>query len=117
MIPKELAFRREPSGTVTVPGANSPEESCPAGLLAIAGLRWWRQSPSQPNGGFREIDRYPTAAAGSRFATRRRCPETAVTVLTTPYRLDTEYEECSRNYFSDPDEWAALFKVAGDDAS
>jgi 3-(3-hydroxy-phenyl)propionate hydroxylase len=36
-------------------------------------------------------------------------------VLTTPYRFDTEYEECSRNYFSDPDEWAALFKVAGDD--
>jgi len=58
----------------------APEESCPAGLLAIAGLRWWRRrSPSQPKGGFREIDQYPTAAAGSRFATRRRCPETAVT--------------------------------------
>ena len=38
-------------------------------------------------------------------------------VLTTPYCFDTEYEECSRNYFSDPDEWAALFKVAGDDGS
>jgi hypothetical protein len=62
MIQKELAFRRERSGTVTVPG-DSPVESCPAGLLAIAGLRWWRrQSPSQPNGGFREIDQYPTAA-------------------------------------------------------
>jgi Protein of unknown function (DUF3489) len=49
MIQKGLAFRCERSGTVTVPGANSPPESCPAGLLAIAGLRWWRrQSPSQP---------------------------------------------------------------------
>jgi len=43
MIPKELAFRRERSGTVAVPvGAASPE-SCPAGIAAIAGLRWWRR--------------------------------------------------------------------------
>jgi 3-(3-hydroxy-phenyl)propionate hydroxylase len=36
-------------------------------------------------------------------------------VLTTTFAFDTEYVECSRNYFSDPDEWCALFKVSGDD--
>jgi 3-(3-hydroxy-phenyl)propionate hydroxylase len=36
-------------------------------------------------------------------------------VLTTPYAFGAEFSECSRNYFSDPDEWAALFKVTGDD--
>jgi 3-(3-hydroxy-phenyl)propionate hydroxylase len=36
-------------------------------------------------------------------------------VLTTAFAFDTEYAECSRNYFSDPDEWCALFKVSGDD--
>ena len=37
-------------------------------------------------------------------------------VLTTTFAFDTEYAQCSRNYFSDPDEWCALFKVTGDDA-
>jgi 3-(3-hydroxy-phenyl)propionate hydroxylase len=36
-------------------------------------------------------------------------------VLTTSFAFDTEYAQCSRNYFSDPDEWCALFKVTGDD--
>jgi 3-(3-hydroxy-phenyl)propionate hydroxylase len=36
-------------------------------------------------------------------------------ILTTPYSFDATYAECSRNYFSDPDEWCALFKVTGDD--
>jgi 3-(3-hydroxy-phenyl)propionate hydroxylase len=36
-------------------------------------------------------------------------------VLTTPFAFDAEYAGCSRNYFSDPDEWCALFKVTGDD--
>jgi 3-(3-hydroxy-phenyl)propionate hydroxylase len=36
-------------------------------------------------------------------------------VLTTTFSFDTEYAQCSRNYFSDPDEWCALFKVTGDD--
>jgi 2-polyprenyl-6-methoxyphenol hydroxylase-like FAD-dependent oxidoreductase len=36
-------------------------------------------------------------------------------VLTTPFTFDAEYSQCSRNYFSDPDEWCALFKVTGDD--
>jgi 2-polyprenyl-6-methoxyphenol hydroxylase-like FAD-dependent oxidoreductase len=36
-------------------------------------------------------------------------------VLTTPFAFDAEYAQCSRNYFSDPEEWCALFKVTGDD--
>jgi 3-(3-hydroxy-phenyl)propionate hydroxylase len=36
-------------------------------------------------------------------------------VLTTPFSFDAEFSQCSRNYFSDPDEWCALFKVSGDD--
>jgi 3-(3-hydroxy-phenyl)propionate hydroxylase len=36
-------------------------------------------------------------------------------VLTTRYPFGGAFAECSRNYFSDPDEWAALFKVTGDD--
>jgi 3-(3-hydroxy-phenyl)propionate hydroxylase len=36
-------------------------------------------------------------------------------VLTTTHAFGAEFAECSRNYFSDPDEWAALFKVTGDD--
>jgi 3-(3-hydroxy-phenyl)propionate hydroxylase len=36
-------------------------------------------------------------------------------VLTTPFSFDADYAQCSRNYFSDPDEWCALFKVSGDD--
>jgi 3-(3-hydroxy-phenyl)propionate hydroxylase len=36
-------------------------------------------------------------------------------VLTTPCSFDAEYAQCSRNYFSDPEEWCALFKVTGDD--
>jgi 3-(3-hydroxy-phenyl)propionate hydroxylase len=36
-------------------------------------------------------------------------------ILTTTFAFDAEYAQCSRNYFSDPDEWCALFKVTGDD--
>jgi len=36
-------------------------------------------------------------------------------VLTTTFSFDKEFAQCSRNYFSDPDEWCALFKVTGDD--
>src|SRR6516164_4715320 len=36
-------------------------------------------------------------------------------VLTTLFSFDAEFGQCSRNYFSDPDEWCALFKVSGDD--
>jgi 3-(3-hydroxy-phenyl)propionate hydroxylase len=38
-------------------------------------------------------------------------------VLTTPFSFDAEYAQCSRNYFSDPDEWCALFKVTGEDGA
>jgi 3-(3-hydroxy-phenyl)propionate hydroxylase len=38
-------------------------------------------------------------------------------VLTTSFSFDAEFAQCSRNYFSDPDEWCALFKVSGDDGS
>src|SRR5262249_11658281 len=38
-------------------------------------------------------------------------------VLTTTFSFDTEYTQCSRNYFSDPEEWCALFKVTGDDGT
>ena len=36
-------------------------------------------------------------------------------ILTTPFPFDAQFAECSRNYFSDPQEWCALFKVTGDD--
>ena len=36
-------------------------------------------------------------------------------VLTTTFDFEAERGYCYRNYFSDPDEWANLFKVAGDD--
>ncbi len=36
-------------------------------------------------------------------------------VLTTRFDFEVERGYCYRNYFSDPDEWANLFKVAGDD--
>ncbi|QDM19087.1 FAD-dependent monooxygenase [Tardiphaga sp. vice278] len=36
-------------------------------------------------------------------------------VLTTPFDFATEHGVAFRAYFSDPDEWANLFKVSGDD--
>jgi 3-(3-hydroxy-phenyl)propionate hydroxylase len=36
-------------------------------------------------------------------------------VLTTTHAFGGDFAACSRNYFSDPEEWSALFKVAGDD--
>jgi 3-(3-hydroxy-phenyl)propionate hydroxylase len=38
-------------------------------------------------------------------------------VLTTPFEFAARYDGCLRNYFSDPEEWCALFKVAGDDGT
>jgi hypothetical protein len=43
IIQKGLAFGREQSGTVTVPGTKRASGSCPAGYKAEVGLRWWRQ--------------------------------------------------------------------------
>ncbi|MCC7487556.1 MAG: FAD-dependent monooxygenase [Burkholderiales bacterium] len=36
-------------------------------------------------------------------------------VLTTPFDFEAERGYCYRNYFSDPAEWANLFKLEGDD--
>jgi len=38
-------------------------------------------------------------------------------VLTTPFDFATERGAAFRSYFSDPEEWANLFKVAGEDGS
>src|SRR5262249_1762878 len=43
IIQKGLAFVREQSGSVIVPGTKRPSGSCPAGCMAEVGLRWWRQ--------------------------------------------------------------------------
>ncbi|MEX2036688.1 MAG: FAD-dependent monooxygenase, partial [Xanthobacteraceae bacterium] len=32
-----------------------------------------------------------------------------------PFDLGANYRGCTRNYFSDPEDWCALFKVSGDD--
>jgi 3-(3-hydroxy-phenyl)propionate hydroxylase len=34
--------------------------------------------------------------------------------LTTTFDFESAYDRCSRNYFSDPDEWCGLFKITGD---
>ena len=52
-------------------------------------------------------------AAGIRFE-GYTFPERFI-VLTTRFDFAAERGYCYRNYFSDPDEWANLFKVAGDD--
>jgi hypothetical protein len=44
IIQKGLAFVRERSGSVTVPGTKRASGSCPAGCMAEAGLRWWRRT-------------------------------------------------------------------------
>src|SRR6266852_6286226 len=50
IIQKGLAFAREQSGSVTVPGTRRASGSCPAGCMAKVGLRWWRQMmPHQRN--------------------------------------------------------------------
>jgi len=43
IIQKGLAFDRDWSGTVAIPDPRGVPRSCPAGLLAEAGLRWWRR--------------------------------------------------------------------------
>jgi len=36
-------------------------------------------------------------------------------ILTTPFDIGNGFPGCTRNYLSDPEDWCALFKVAGDD--
>jgi 3-(3-hydroxy-phenyl)propionate hydroxylase len=71
----------------------------------------------------RETGSYLIGADGGRSTVRKTLgiefegythPERFL-VLTTTYPFGGAYAECSRNYFSDPDEWASLFKVSGDD--
>ena len=77
-------------------------------------------------GGTRKVDgSYLIGADGGRSTIRKALgtafvgythPERFL-VLTTTFSFDGEHTQCSRNYFSDPDEWCALFKVTGDDGS
>ena len=69
--------------------------------------------------------RYLIGADGGRSAVRKALgiefegytfPERFL-VLTTPVDFVAEIGAGFRNYFSDPDEWANLFKVAGEDGS
>jgi 3-(3-hydroxy-phenyl)propionate hydroxylase len=69
--------------------------------------------------------RYLIGADGGRSTVRKAIgvdfqgytfPESFL-VLTTSFDFATERGAAFRSYFSDPDEWANLFKVAGDDGS
>lgn len=76
-----------------------------------------------PSGARRVAGSYLIGADGGRSTIRKALdiefegythPERFL-VLTTPFDFSSVYGGCSRNYFSDPEEWCALFKVAGDD--
>ena len=76
-----------------------------------------------PAGGKRHRGAFLVGADGGRSTVRKSLgiefegytwPERFV-VLTTRFDFEAERGYCYRNYFSDPDEWANLFKVAGDD--
>jgi 2-polyprenyl-6-methoxyphenol hydroxylase-like FAD-dependent oxidoreductase len=76
-----------------------------------------------PGGGRRHRGAFLVGADGGRSTVRKSLgiefegytwPERFV-VLTTRFDFESERGYCYRNYFSDPDEWANLFKVAGDD--
>jgi hypothetical protein len=71
IIQKALAFGRERSGSVTVPGARRASGSCPAGRMAEVGLWRWRQprrtnATEDPDG---KTYRYATHHSVRRFAT------------------------------------------------
>jgi 3-(3-hydroxy-phenyl)propionate hydroxylase len=75
------------------------------------------------NGSRRFAGSYLIGADGGRSTVRRALeidfegythPERFL-VLTTTHAFGGDFAACSRNYFSDPDEWSAMFKVTGDD--
>ena len=70
IIQKGLAFDREQSGTVTVPGRDAPSGFCPAGRMAEMGLWWWRRTT--PDNAMEDPDvkahRYPTRHSVFGFA-------------------------------------------------
>jgi 2-polyprenyl-6-methoxyphenol hydroxylase-like FAD-dependent oxidoreductase len=75
------------------------------------------------SGARRPVGSYLIGADGGRSTVRKALgiefqgythPERFL-VLTTTFSFENEFAECSRNYFSDPEEWCALFKVTGDD--
>jgi 3-(3-hydroxy-phenyl)propionate hydroxylase len=77
----------------------------------------------KPGGRKRHRGAFLVGADGGRSTVRKSLgiefegytwPERFV-VLTTRFDFESERGYCYRNYFSDPDEWANLFKVAGDD--
>ncbi|TMJ33358.1 MAG: FAD-binding monooxygenase [Alphaproteobacteria bacterium] len=78
----------------------------------------------ESSGGRRAVrGRYLIGADGGRSTVRKALgidfegythPERFL-ILTTPFSFDAEHAQCSRNYFSDAQEWCALFKVTGDD--
>ncbi len=76
-----------------------------------------------PGGSRRFRGAFLVGADGGRSAVRKSLdigfegytwPERFI-VLTTPFDFESERGYCYRTYFSDPDEWANLFKVAGED--
>jgi 3-(3-hydroxy-phenyl)propionate hydroxylase len=82
-----------------------------------------RASVDMPDGRKQFRGAFLVGADGGRSTVRKQLgikfegytfPERFV-VLTTRFDFEQERGYCYRNYFSDPDEWANLFKVAGDD--
>jgi 3-(3-hydroxy-phenyl)propionate hydroxylase len=82
-----------------------------------------RASVDMPDGRKQFRGAFLVGADGGRSTVRKQLgikfegytfPERFV-VLTTRFDFEQERGYCFRNYFSDPDEWANLFKVAGDD--
>jgi 3-(3-hydroxy-phenyl)propionate hydroxylase len=105
----------------TLPGA---EVHFSARVAAVeAGANGVDLAVETPAGNRRFRGAFLVGADGGRSAVRKclgiafegyTWPERFI-VLTTPFDFEGERGYCYRNYLSDPDEWANLFKVAGED--